>query len=349
MTATLHVDLTGLVANITRVRETVAPAELMLVVKDDAYGHGLAPVVRAAAGAGVSWFGAFDIGTARAVRGELGDDVRIFAWIAASHADLRAAAEAGIDLGVGDADLLEDAAAAARRVGRPLRVHLKLDTGLHRNGVRPEAWPRFVSRAAALEAEGALDVVGIWSHIAEASDDEDDDARALFEHGLRQAHDAGLRPVIRHLAASAASFARPEFRYDLVRVGAFCYGIRSAGGPSAGQLGLLPIARLEAEVLAVGEDGVRVDVGALHGLPSRLEGRASVATPAGTRRLLAVGEMDSLIAGWPGAAPGDRVIVYGSGADGEASATDLAEIIGTIGEEIAVRVSPLVPRSYAAE
>jgi alanine racemase len=59
--------------------------------------------------------------------------------------------------------------------------------------------------------------------------------------------------------------------------------------------------------------------------------------------------MDSLIAAWPGAAPGDRVIVYGSGADGEASATDLAEIIGTIGEEIAVRVSPLVPRSYAAE
>ncbi|WP_194398350.1 alanine racemase [Microbacterium atlanticum] len=349
MTPALHVDLRALVANLARVRETVAPAEVMLVVKDDAYAHGLVPVVRAAAAAGVRWFGAFDARTAGAVRRLLGDDVRVFAWIAASDAELRAAAEADVDLGVGDADLLEDAAAAARSVGRTLRVHLKLDTGLHRNGVRPEAWPGFVARAAELQAEGAIHVTGVWSHIAEASDAEDDDARALFARGVRQAHEAGLRPALRHLAASAASFARPEFRYDMVRVGAFCYGIRSAGGPAAERLGLAPIGRLEAQVTSVEGGVARVGIGALHGLPSRLQGRATVGTPAGPRALLAVEGSESLVESWGGAAIGDRVTVFGPGSDGESSATDLAELIGTIGEEIAVRVSPLIPRVYAGE
>lgn len=346
MTARLHVDLDALVANIAHVRATVSPAELMLVVKDDAYGHGLEPVVLAAAAAGVSWFGAFDVRTGCAVRDAVGDDARIFAWIAASRGDLDAAVAARIDLGIGDAELLEELAEAARAARASVRVHLKIDTGLHRNGVRPEQWPAFVSRAAVLEAEGLIEVAGVWSHIAEASDSEDDDARAVYEWALDQATAAGLRPAMRHLAASAASFARPEFRYDMVRVGAFCYGIRSAGGPSADHLGLRPIGRLDADVVEVGGESVRIDLGALDGLPSSLQRRATVGTPAGTRSLVAVGATDSLVAAWPDAVVGDVVTVYGPGAAGESTATDLAEIIGTIGEEIALRVSPLVERRY---
>ena len=346
MTARLHVDLAALTANLDRVRTTVAPAELMLVVKDDAYGHGLDPVVRTAAAAGVNWFGAFDVRTGAAVRAVLGGGPRIFAWIAASRDDLDTAVAARLDLGIGDADLLEELVDAAHAADASVRVHLKIDTGLHRNGVRPEEWPAFVQRAAALQADGAIDVVGVWSHIAEASDAEDDDARAVYESALSEAAAAGIHPSVRHLAASAASFARPEFRYDMVRVGAFCYGIRSAGGPSADELGLAPIGRLEADVVAVGPDSVHVDLGALHGMPSSLSGRAAVGTPAGSRSLHAVGESHSLVQTWPVAAVGDTVTVFGPGAQGEGSSTDLAELIGTIGEEIAVRVSPLVPRVY---
>jgi alanine racemase len=346
VTARLQVDLGRLTANIARVRTTVAPAELMLVVKDDAYGHGLEPVVHAAAGEGVRWFGAFDVRTGRAVREALGPDVRIFTWIAASRDDVEDAIAARLDIGVGDAALLEDVARGAAEAGDTARVHLKIDTGLHRNGVRPEDWPTFVARAAALEATGVLDVVGVWSHIAEASDEEDDIARAAYDLALEQARDAGLRPRMRHLAASAASFARAEFRYDMVRVGAFCYGIRSAGGPDAADLGLAPAARLQAEVTAVRDAEVEVGIGALHGLPSTLAGRAYVGTPAGRRALLRVGR-SSIVDAWAGAAVGDTVTVYGPGGAGEGSATDLAELIGTIGEEIAVRVSPLVPRVYS--
>jgi alanine racemase len=346
VTARLHVDVTALASNIARVRETVAPADLMLVVKDDAYGHGLDAVVRAATAADVRWFGAFDVRTGIAVRANVGDDARIFAWIAASRDDLDAAIAARIDLGIGDAALLEELADAAADAGATPRVHLKIDTGLHRNGVRPEHWPAFVARAAELQSAGLIDVVGVWSHIAEASDAEDDDARAVFEAALAQAEAAGIHPSVRHLAASAASFARPEFRYDMVRVGAFCYGIRSAGGPHADELGLEPIARLEADVVAVQDEAVRVGLGALDGLPTSLKGRARAGTPGGPRPLLAVGGSESLVGTWLGAAIGDVVTIYGPGGDGEGSATDLAEIIGTIGEEIAVRVSPLIPRVY---
>ncbi|WP_109212205.1 MULTISPECIES: alanine racemase [Microbacterium] len=348
MTARLHVDLAALRSNIARVRSTVAPAEFMLVVKDDAYGHGLEHVVQTAAAAGVTWFGAFDARTGAAVRAAVGPGPRIFAWIAASRADLESAIAARLDLGVGDAGLLEELAEVAAGADEPARVHLKIDTGLHRNGVRPERWPEFVARAAELQAAGLIDVVGVWSHIAEASDAEDDDARRVYEEALAQAEAAGLRPSMRHLAASAASFARPEFRYDMVRVGAFCYGIRSAGGPSAADLGLIPAARLEADVVGVGAESVTVDIGALDGLPTSLGHRAVVGTPAGPRLLVAVGAAESLVQAWPGAAVGDVVSVYGPGARGEGTATDLAELIGTIGEEIALRVSPLVPREYSS-
>lgn len=344
MTARLHVDLAQLAANIERVRATVAPSELMLVVKDDAYGHGLREVVRTASREGVTWFGAFDVRTGRAVRDALGEAPRIFTWIAATGGDIDDAIAADLDIGVGDAALLEDVARAASAAGGTPRVHLKIDTGLHRNGVRPEHWPAFVARAAQLQAEGSIEVAGVWSHIAEASDDEDDAARVAYERALAEASAAGLRPAMRHLAASAASFARPEFRYDMVRVGAFCYGIRSAGGPDAAALGLAPVGRLEADVIAVGDREVTVGVGALDGLPSTLAGRAWVGTPAGPRRVLAIGEWTSVEA-WSGAAVGDTVTVYGGGAG---SPTDLAELIGTIGEEIAVRVSPLLPRVYGA-
>jgi hypothetical protein len=117
MSARLHVDLNALASNIDRVRETVAPAELMLVVKDDAYGHGLEPVVHAATAAGVTWFGAFDVRTGAAVRTAAGGAARIFAWIAASRDDLDAAIATRIDLGIGDAGLLEELADAAADAG----------------------------------------------------------------------------------------------------------------------------------------------------------------------------------------------------------------------------------------
>lgn len=344
MSARVEVDLEALADNLRAIRDRVAPAAHMLVVKDDAYGHGLVPVVRQARAEGVGWFGAFDVETGIAVRAETAD-ARIFSWLIASRAEAAAGIEAGLDLGVGDAELLEDVADAAATAGRPAQVHLKIDTGLHRNGIRPERWPQVVARAAELERRGLISVVGIWSHIGEASDADDDASRAVFDAAVADAHAAGLRPRVRHLSASAASFARPEFRYDLTRVGAFAYGIRSADGPAEESLGLRPVARVVAPVTSVSADGVTIGIGFLDGLVSGLAGRLEVVTPAGARILRAVEPDAATVAVWPGAAVGDDVVVLGAGAT---TFTTAAEQIATIGEEIAVRLSPRLPRRYAS-
>ena len=343
--ARLRVDLARILADIDTLRARIAPARLMLVVKNDAYGHGIERVVAAAAAAGVEWFGAFDIRMGTRARAAAGDGPRVFSWVTVGRDEIATALDAAIELGVGDAGYLEEVAAVATARGdRPALVHLKIDTGLHRNGIRPEDWPTVVARAAELEAAGAVHVVGVWSHIAETSEETDDLARAEFLAAVDAARAAGLRPEVRHLAASAAGYARPEFRNDLVRFGAFCYGIRSTDGADLD--GIVPAATLLAPVTRVDGDTVQVAYGSLDGLPSTLGGRVSVGTPGGARALRAVGETSLTVDAWPGAAVGDEVAVFGPGALGESSVTTLAEAIGTVGEEIIVRVSPLVPRVY---
>ncbi|WOF24512.1 alanine racemase [Microbacterium betulae] len=338
----LRIDLGRLRRNVRVVAERMAPAALMLVVKDDAYGHGVEPVVSAALEEGVGWIGAFDVATGVRAKTVARARARVFAWLTVGHDEVAEALWAGLELGVGDAGYLERVAACAADAGTTAVVHLKIDTGLHRNGVRPEEWPGFVARAARLERDGVLRVAGVWSHISEASDEDDDDARAAFLHAVDAARAAGLTPEVRHLAASAAAWHRGEFRADLVRVGAFCYGIRSADGPDIP--GIAPAATLVTHVTRVMGDLVEIGVGSLDGLFSTLAGRIAVGTPAGARALVEVHETASTVDGWTSASVGDEVVVFGPGSSGEASATTLAERVGTVGEEVLLRVSPLVPR-----
>jgi alanine racemase len=313
MSAELRVDLQQFRANVRAVRRRMAPAEVLVVIKDDAYAQGVEPLVGAALEAGATWFGGIDVPSAVRAKRVAGDR--------------------------GDAAYLERIAS----VGAPATVHLKIDTGLHRNGVRPEQWRMFCARAAELESAGRIRVAGIWSHIAEASDREDDVARAAFDAAVAEARAAGLTPDTRHLAASAAAWHRPEFRYELVRIGAFCYGIRSADGPDIP--GIAPISSLVARVSAV-DDLVEIDLGSVDGYPSALAGRARVATPAGPRALLRVDPFSSRVEPWPGVAVGDEVIAFGPGTRGEPTPTDLGELLDTVGEEPLLRVSPLVERVY---
>lgn len=342
----LRIDLDAFAANLEVVRARVGPAQLMLIVKDDAYGHGIQWIAARAQAEGVRWFGAFDLGEALTTRSVVGPEARVFSWLTVGSEQIGGALSADIDLGVGDASFLEDVASVARAAGATARVHLKIDTGLHRNGVRPEDWDGVLARVRLLQDEGLVRLVGVWSHIAEASDEEDDTARALFDDAVAAAEATGFDLEVRHLSASAASFARPEFRYDLVRVGAFCYGIRSAGGPGESDLGIRPIASLTAPVTHVGDYAVAVGVGSLHGLPSTIAQHAAF-TVAGRRvDVQHVAEAHTAVTPWSGAAIGDEVTVFGARGP---SATDLAEAIGTVGEEILVRVSPLVPRTYRGE
>ena len=250
----LDIDLDAFAANIAAVRDRVAPAQLMLVVKDDAYGHGLEPIVRRASAEGVRWFGAFDVreavlDTRRVARsrragllvahGRRGRDRRgsrqpTSTWASGTRTSWRRSPPS-------HAGSRPPRGCISRWI--PGCIATASDRRIGRHGHR---------RARALADSGVISLVGVWSHIAEASDEEDDAARAAFDAAVATAEAAGFDLEVRHLSASAAAFARPEFRYDLVRVGAFCYGIRSAGGPDEPELRIRPIASLRAPVDARG-------------------------------------------------------------------------------------------------
>jgi len=338
----LRISHRAFVSNIAAVRARIAPSALMVVMKDDAYGHGIEWATDVAARVGVDWFGSYDVRSGIRVRTALGErPARVFAWATSALDEVEDALRADVDLGVGTEAYLQMIIDAAARTGCRARVHLKIDTGLHRNGIRPEEWAAAVARAREAERAGLISVVGIWSHLAEASDAEDDAAQAVFHEAATVLRGAGCELEVEHLTASAASWWRPELRGSLCRIGAFCYGIRSADGPELE--GVRPIARLEAEVLSVDEGRATVGIGSFDGVPSVLAG-AVVGTDVGARELLRIAETTSQVAIWPGATAGDRVRMFGPGDRGEMSATALAERIDTVGEEVITRLTTRVRR-----
>lgn len=337
----LRLETSTLRANIAAVRDRIEPSALMLVVKDDAYGHGLPWAVETAIDAGVEWIGSFDVRSAIDVRRIAGGSPRVFAWVTSVDSEIDEALLHDIDLGVGTAAYLERVIARASALEVRARVHLKIDTGLHRNGILPGDWADAVATARAAEAAGVLELVGVWSHIAEASDAEDDAAQAVFLDAVRATGDSGAAPELLHLTASAASWWRPELRGSLSRIGAFCYGIRSADGPELD--GIRPVATLTAPVVAVDDGRAIIDIGSFDGIPSTLAG-ITVGTPQGPRTLRSIEHARSAVDDWPGVAIGDIVRIFGPGDRGEQSATTLSERIDTVGEEILTRLTARVRR-----
>lgn len=330
----------ALALNLDLVRSRVAPAEVMAVVKDDAYGHGMREVVPFLHDQGVSRFGVLDLDGASRVR-VITPDASVFAWVVDDGDDIGAAVADGIELGVSDRRVLERVATSGG-AGQVARVHIKVDSGLHRAGVLPEDWPDFVKRVAELEAKGSIEVAGVWTHIAEASDEADSAAIGVFETAVATARAAGLRPPVRHLAASAAAFSRADARFDLVRVGAFLYGIAPGSGVGPAELGLHPVLTASAPVVDVDPVSglVRIDCGAVDGMLADAAGAVSVTIRRQRHPLVSVSSFASTVA-IDGSEPlpqvGDSATLFGSGAAGEQTVTEWADAMATIGEELVTR------------
>ncbi|WP_448061930.1 alanine racemase [Cellulomonas hominis] len=370
------IDLTAIRANVQTLTRYAPSAQVMAVVKGDAYGHGLLPSARAARAGGATWLGAAQIAEALALRAG-GIDGRVLAWLYAPGAPLRAAVEADIDLSVAALWALEEVAQAARLAGRTARVHLKVDTGLGRNGVMPAELDPVLDLALRLQAEGAVEVVGLWSHLAFADEPGHPTVLAqarVLDESVARAEGRGLRLEVRHLAASAATLTEPAVHYDLVRPGLAVYGLSpvpQVGGPA--DFGLVPAMTFEAELATVkslpaghgvsyshryvtAQDTVLgvVPVGYADGVPrhaSGLDARPGAPLQVGGRRLSIAGRvcMDQVVVDLgPGAAEqaGDRVELFGTGAGGGPTAQDWADAADTISYEIVTRLGSRVPRVY---
>jgi alanine racemase len=361
------IDLDAVRRNVGAIAAQVAPAGVMAVVKADAYGHGAVPVARAALDAGAGWLGVADLHEAIALR-DAGIDAPVLAWLHDPDVRFAPAIERDVDLGISSIAQLDASAEAAASVDRVANVQLKLDTGLSRNGIAPEAWAAAVARAAELEDAGRIRVRGVFSHLANTSPEVDAAQLAAFLRGVDEARAAGLRPELRHLASTAAALRFPEARLDLVRIGIGLYGVPPFGdGTTAADLGLSPVMTLRGRVAAVR----RVDTGAgvsynhvwraprpttlalvplgyADGVPRQASGRAQVLI--GGRRHPVVGRiaMDQFLVDVGDAAVevGDEVVLFGDPEAGAPSADDWADAADTIGYEIVTRIGPRVPRTH---
>ncbi|MEX1080228.1 MAG: alanine racemase [Homoserinimonas sp.] len=346
--ATAFVSTAALRHNARLIRDRVATAALLAVVKDDAYGHGRAAVIDVLLDEGVSAFGALDLPGAIDVR-RLAPTAMVFAWVFDSGDDLSEAIRGRIDIGVTDAAVLERVALASAKTGVQASIHLKLDTGLHRAGALPDEWDRFIGRAAELEQSGRVIVAGLWTHLAEESDE--DDSRSIAEHlaGVSTAEAYGIRAAMVHVAASAASYARADARFDLVRVGAFLYGIAPGSGVGPAEVGLRPVMTLRAPIRGLRQQSGRtlaeLPVGGASGILADAAGNVTVAVGGSRVPVIAVGPARMLVdVTGRDAAAGDTVTLFGDGSAGEPTLQEWADAMGTIGEEIVTRLAVSIPR-----
>ncbi len=369
--AQARVDLTAVRENAAAlVERAAAGAAVMAVVKAEGYGHGMVESARAALNGGATWLGVAALDEALALR-DAGLQAPVLAWLTVPGEPLEEALRRRVDLSVGAAWQLDETVAAAREVGAPARVHLKVDTGLGRGGASSAEWPDLLTAAAAAQAEGAVEVVGVWSHFALADDPGSPViARQVeaFTEALRAAERRGVRPQLRHLANSAATLTLPEAHFDLVRPGLALYGLSpvpQVAGPA--EFGLRPAMTLStrlalAKRVPAGTPvsyGHRyttsrettlglVPLGYADGVP-RAGTNVAPLWLAGARRTVAGTVcMDQVVVdvGDHPVAAGDEVVLFGPGDRGEPTAQDWADAVGTISYEIVTRVGARVPRVF---
>jgi alanine racemase len=366
--AWIEVDLDAIAANVRALTAEVAPARLLAVVKADAYGHGAVPVARAAVEAGAAWLGVALVEEALELRAA-GIPAPLLVLSEPHPAAADACVANGVAVTICTRAGVRAFGAAGRRAGRPLATHLKVDTGMHRQGCAPAELPDLI--AAAL-AEPGLAVEGLWSHFAVADEAAQtattDTQLARFRDALAAAAAAGLEPRWRHLANSAGATVRDDARFDLVRTGIELYGL----APSAEQADqvrarLAPALALRAAVSALRtvEAGERVSyghrweaprrtrvatlpVGYADGLRRGLSGRirvrlggrdlAQIGTVTMDQVMVDVGEMDVEV--------GQVATLLGDPARGEPGVAEWAAALDTIEYEITCGLSPRLPRVH---
>jgi alanine racemase len=357
----LRVDL-GAVADNVRRFASLTPGALMAVVKADGFGHGAVDVAQTALAHGASWLGVTSLWEAFALR-ESGLRAPVLSWLNPVDADFLEARRLDVDVAVPSEAHLRAVAGAGLAAGVACRVHLHLDVGMARDGAAPAEWHRLCRLAREAERAGAVRVVGVMGHLGNAEtpgDPANAQGRRRFAWGLDAARAAGLRPPLRHLAATAATLTYPASLHTMSRVGAGLVGIDPSGTTR-----LSPALTLTAPVVAVrrvavgtpvGYGGVwraprattlaLLPVGYADGVPRSASLRGEVLVRGRRRPIAGRVSMDQVVVdlGDDGVEPGDPATVFGPGLVGEPTVAEWAAWAGTIEHEIVTGIGARVSR-----
>jgi alanine racemase len=371
--ACAEVSLSAITHNLKLIKNKT-DAQVLAVVKADAYGHGLLPVAIAAQAAGADWLGTALLEEAIELR-KGGINKPTIAWLTPLGEDFKTAINLDIDLGVSSVELLEQIIDAAKAVKKIARVHLEVDTGMSRGGVLDE-WDRLVaSILAAVEAK-QIKVIGIWSHFARADEPNEEMNQAqikLFDEKIDLAVKAGISAQFLHIANTAASLSNKLSHKNIIRFGIGLYGLSPDVGNmgDSKSLGLKPAMKLKAKLnlvksvsagASVGYGGTAVTksetklgvvtLGYADGIPRNTNNLAGVFVAGNRAPIIGRVSMDQFVVDLginSSAKTGDEVIVFGDGAAGEYTIDEWAKAAGTINYEIVTRIGPRVPRIYPRE
>lgn len=374
--ARVNLDAIAHNTSILVARAAYRGASVMAIVKANAYGHGLIPSARAATAGGATWLGVAQANEAVLLR-EAGFTQKIFTWLYGPGVPFTQLLAHDIDVSVCTAWAVSELVLAAEQTGKTARVHLKIDTGLGRNGVPPLQIDTVLGPLLAAQDLGLVNLVGIWSHLA-CADEPDHPANLeqaqVFDHAIMHCQAAGASFDVRHLANSAGTLTNPDLFYDLVRPGIALYGLVPA--PEMGtstDFGLIPAMTLEADVTTVKTLPAGHGVSYAHQYRTETQtvtavvplgygdgilrsGSSSLSKVGGP---VQVGEIRTAVAGricmdqfvidlGPGATAvaGDPAILFGDPVLGVPGAGDWALATGSICYEITTRLSERVPRIY---
>lgn len=363
------VDLDAVRSNIRLLNRLAGPrCGLMAIVKANAYGHGDTQVARAALEAGAGCLGVALVEEGQRLR-ETGITQDVYLLFEPPPSGARAALESGLICSVYSEPFARALASAAADMKRVARVHVKIDTGMHRVGVDGKESVEFASTVARLPG---IRLEGVYTHFAVATAPADgftDRQMDAFEAAADGIEKAVGRRLVRHAANSAGAMAFPRSRYDLARVGISMLGLSPSESVELAA-GFRPALSLAGEVafvkkVAAGE-GVgygltwaprndtwiaTLPIGYADGFSRLLSGKAHVLIGGKRRPVVGTVCMDLCMAdlGDEPVKPGTRFTVIGEEGDERITAEEVARKMGTINYEVVCMIGARVPRVFKGE
>ncbi|OCA95310.1 alanine racemase [Actinobaculum suis] len=302
-----EISLGALAHNFRWLRARLPKTKIMAIVKADAYGHGIVPCARALAAAGADYLGVAQLGEAMSLAAQLRDDKEatpagpagpagansaggagalpathppIFSWIYAPGSDLRAAFRTGIEISVGTPWVVDELERYAGGGMRGAKIHIAVDTGMAREGFTRGELERILPRLQALASVGAVEIKGLWSHLAQADTlstsalapsgeaagtesgaDQQTYTHVVnpaptqaqisrFEEAKQMLAEVGITPPLLHLAASGGALFHNKAQYSMVRPGILLYGISpNPQVATAAELGLQAVMTLRSRII----------------------------------------------------------------------------------------------------
>ena len=363
-----EIDLDAIKNNMQIIRSrTNKNAKVMAIVKADAYGHGVVQVAKTMLEGGADCFGVACVDEAMQLR-QSGFDVPLLVLGAFFQSEISQVINYDITTTVFDINSAKMLSDAALKLNKKAKVHIKLDTGMHRIGLVTNR-DDIIQKIKEICLLPGVDVTGLFSHFSCADTEKEDITKKQLDEFLRivkELENEGIDIPIKHIANSAAIFRYPEAHLDMVRAGIVCYG----NYPSnlIEPCGLIPAMSFKTTVTRVEKlypgDSVSygatftaekemvcatLAVGYADGYSRLLSNKAEVLIDGEKVKICGKICMDQCmvdVTNVNNIAVGDVATLFGKDGVEYISVEDLADIMGTINYEILCMVSKRVPRVY---